>query len=43
MVHPFKNSNNDALFMVLDGHGGEGDRVSEFVMRQVYLTQSNTS
>lgn len=35
VVYPYNNSNTEALFMVLDGHGEQGDKVSEFVMRQV--------
>lgn len=35
VVYPYNNKRNEALFMVLDGHGEQGDKVSEFVMRQV--------
>lgn len=35
VVYPFNSSVNAALFLVLDGHGQQGDSVSEFVMRQV--------
>jgi len=35
VVCPYNSQRNQALFMVLDGHGSEGDKVSEFVMRQV--------
>ena len=35
MVYPYRSSEEEALFMVLDGHGEQGDRISEFVMRQV--------
>jgi hypothetical protein len=35
VVCPYNSKRNEALFMVLDGHGSEGDKVSEFVMRQV--------
>lgn len=37
VVYPFNPNGavSDALFIVLDGHGEQGDRVSEFVMRQV--------
>ena len=35
VVCPYNSQRNEALFMVLDGHGSEGDKVSEFVMRQV--------
>jgi serine/threonine protein phosphatase PrpC len=34
-VYPYRSSDEEALFMVLDGHGEQGDRISEFVMRQV--------
>ena len=37
VVCPYNAKKNEALFMVLDGHGGEGDKVSEFVMRQVRM------
>lgn len=37
VVHPFNNSAQETLLLVLDGHGNQGDRVSEFVMRQVVL------
>ena len=36
VVYPFNSSTSDALFLVLDGHGDQGDRVAEFAMRQVY-------
>ena len=37
VVFPFhaKSGVDEALFVVLDGHGEQGDRVAEFVMRQV--------
>lgn len=35
ICYPYNSSRNEALFMVLDGHGEHGDKVSEFVMRQV--------
>ena len=37
IAYPFnpQGTVNDALFMVLDGHGEQGDRISEFVMKQV--------
>jgi protein phosphatase 2C family protein 2/3 len=35
VVYPFNTQHKDALFMVLDGHGEQGDRVSEFAMRSV--------
>lgn len=36
VVYPYRSSEDEALFMVLDGHGEQGDRISEFVMRQVH-------
>lgn len=36
VVYPFNKSRAQALFMVMDGHGAEGNRVSEYVMRQVF-------
>ena len=38
VVYPYRSSDEEALFMVLDGHGEQGDRISEFVMRQVTHT-----
>ncbi len=35
VVHPFNHSYKESLFLVLDGHGEQGDRVSEFCMRSV--------
>jgi hypothetical protein len=35
VVYPYRASDKESLFLVLDGHGEQGDRVSEFVMRQV--------
>ncbi len=35
VVYPYNGSKQETLFMVLDGHGEQGDKVSEFVMRQV--------
>lgn len=37
VVYPFhaNSGHEEALFVVLDGHGEQGDRVAEFVMRQV--------
>jgi hypothetical protein len=35
VVYPYNARKNEALFMVMDGHGEHGDKVSEFVMRQV--------
>lgn len=46
IVYPYNNKRNEALFMVLDGHGEQGDKVSEFVMRQVLhisLTRPSTA
>jgi serine/threonine protein phosphatase PrpC len=37
-VYPFKSHPREALFMVLDGHGPQGDAVSEFAMRQVVVS-----
>jgi hypothetical protein len=38
IVYPYNSKKNEALFMVLDGHGEQGDQVSEFVMRQVVVS-----
>eukprot|EP01031_Cornospumella_fuschlensis_P026294 gene26294-31763_t len=38
VVYPYNNRRNQALFMVLDGHGEQGDKVSEFVMRQIVVS-----
>ncbi len=35
VVYPFNKSRAQALLMVLDGHGSQGNRVSEFAMRHV--------
>lgn len=35
VVYPFNRSRAQALFMVLDGHGPQGNMVSEHVMRKV--------
>ena len=35
VVYPYNSSTREAMFMVLDGHGEQGDKVSEFAMRQV--------
>jgi hypothetical protein len=35
VVYPFNKSRAQALFLVMDGHGSEGNRVSEYVMRKV--------
>jgi hypothetical protein len=39
VVYPYNNSTQEGLFMVLDGHGEQGDRVSEFAMRNVSRQQ----
>lgn len=38
VVFPFGKSNKQALFVVMDGHGEQGDAVSEFVMRQLVVS-----
>lgn len=38
VVYPYNSSMTEALFIVLDGHGEQGDKVSEFVMRQVVIS-----
>jgi len=38
VVYPYNSSNTDALFLALDGHGEQGDKVSEFVMRQIVIS-----
>mmetsp|Transcript_10830 Transcript_10830/g.17639 ORF Transcript_10830/g.17639 Transcript_10830/m.17639 type:complete len:537 (+) Transcript_10830:188-1798(+) len=38
VVCPYNQKKNEAFFMVLDGHGDQGDKVSEFVMRQVVIS-----
>ena len=38
VAYPFNSKPTDALFLVLDGHGAEGDRVAEFAMRQIVVT-----
>jgi len=38
VVYPFRSSVDEALFLVLDGHGEQGDRIAEFVMRQIVIT-----
>lgn len=37
VVYPFNKSRAQALLMVLDGHGSQGNRVSEFAMRHLIL------
>jgi hypothetical protein len=38
IVYPYNSKRNEALLMCLDGHGEEGDKVSEFVMRQIVVS-----
>lgn len=38
IVYPYNSRKDEALFMVLDGHGEQGDKVSEFVMRQIVVS-----
>ena len=38
VAYPYNGSTQQALFMVVDGHGSEGDLVSEFVMRQIVVS-----
>lgn len=38
VVFPFGKSNKQAFFVVMDGHGEQGDAVSEFVMRQLVVS-----
>ena len=38
VVYPFNKSRAQALLMVLDGHGSQGNRVSEFAMRHVSIS-----
>ena len=38
VVYPYNSSTTEALFLALDGHGEQGDKVSEFVMRQVVVS-----
>lgn len=38
VVYPYNSSMTECLFIVLDGHGEQGDKVSEFVMRQVVIS-----
>lgn len=38
VVYPFNSKTTEALFMVLDGHGEQGDRVAEFAMRQIVVS-----
>ena len=38
VVCPYRGTLNECLFMVLDGHGDHGDRISEFTMRQIAIS-----
>lgn len=38
MAYPYNGSYNEAIFLVLDGHGEAGDKISEFVMRQIIVS-----
>lgn len=38
VVYPFNAKQTDSLFIVLDGHGEQGDRVAEFTMRQIVIS-----
>jgi serine/threonine protein phosphatase PrpC len=38
VVFPFHNSIEEMLFVVLDGHGEQGELVSEFAMQQIVVT-----
>jgi hypothetical protein len=38
IVYPYNSKRDEALLMCLDGHGEEGDKVSEFVMRQIVVS-----
>lgn len=38
IVYPFNNSKTEALFLVLDGHGEKGDKISDFVMKQIIIS-----
>lgn len=42
-VYPYNGQKNEALFIVLDGHGEHGDKVSEFVMRQIVVSLEKDS
>jgi serine/threonine protein phosphatase PrpC len=35
VCHPLLDDNTETLLLVLDGHGEQGDRVSEFAMREI--------
>ena len=38
VVCPYRGTRNESFFMVLDGHGQQGDRISEFAMRQIAIS-----
>ncbi|KAJ1393681.1 phosphatase 2C-like domain-containing protein, partial [Ochromonadaceae sp. CCMP2298] len=38
VVYPYNGKKDEALFIVLDGHGDQGDLISEFVMRQIVIS-----
>jgi len=38
IAYPYNGSYNEALFLVLDGHGEAGDKISEFVMKQIVVS-----
>jgi protein phosphatase PTC2/3 len=38
VVYPFVKKEKEAVFLVLDGHGEQGDKISEFVMRQLVVS-----
>lgn len=38
IVHPYHGKEDMALLCVLDGHGRQGDKVSDFVMRQLVFS-----
>ena len=38
VVNPYRGMSDESLFIVLDGHGSQGDRISEFAMRQIAIS-----
>ena len=38
MAYPYNGSYDEVIFLVLDGHGEAGDRISEFVMKQIVIS-----
>ena len=40
VVYPFCASQQECLFLVLDGHGSQGDLVAEFAMRQIVMSKN---